>query len=190
MTILLSKMRHLGSLMWCFAVLYVLLCMLLDLTSALGSSSSYPGFQRVLHRRRKLKISPQGSSNIDEDPKTSRNPRLIFSNPFGIMGHRKCATTSAGRPVTGVCYNEVECLVKGGNYANYCDLMGLSGVCCAFVHKNCERKVTQSVAYFTNPSYPKKDSEPVACQLKIAIKKDTCWVCGLFTRLFLTCSYS
>ena len=162
-------MRPFRSLVWFLAVLNVL-CVVPNFTSALGSSSSYPGFQRVLHKRRKLKIS-----NTDEAA-TSRNPRLIFSNPFGIMGHRKCATTSAGRPVTGVCYNEVECLVKGGNYANYCDSMGLSGVCCAFVHKNCERKVTQSVAYFTNPSYPKKDSEPVACQLKIAIKKDTCWV--------------
>ena len=36
----------------------------------------------------------------------------LFSNPFGILGHDPCATNLDGRNVTGICYNEVECLLK------------------------------------------------------------------------------
>ena len=36
----------------------------------------------------------------------------LFSNPFGILGHDPCATNLEGRNVTGICYNEVECLLK------------------------------------------------------------------------------
>ncbi len=34
----------------------------------------------------------------------------------------------------------------------------------------------QSVAYFTNPSYPLADSKPNACMIKIKPQAGTCWV--------------
>ena len=36
----------------------------------------------------------------------------LFSNPFGILGHEACPTTLKGRNVTGICYNEMECLLR------------------------------------------------------------------------------
>ena len=36
----------------------------------------------------------------------------LFSNPFGILGHEACGSNLDGRNVTGICYNEVECLLK------------------------------------------------------------------------------
>ena len=36
----------------------------------------------------------------------------LFSNPFGILGHEACGSNLEGRNVTGICYNEVECLLK------------------------------------------------------------------------------
>ena len=47
---------------------------------------------------------------------TARNSEIksgrLFSNPFGILGHEACPTNLDGRNVTGICYNEVECLLK------------------------------------------------------------------------------
>ena len=39
-----------------------------------------------------------------------------------------------GRNMTGICYNEVECLLKGGILSGYCDggPPVLKGVCCVF----------------------------------------------------------
>ena len=36
----------------------------------------------------------------------------LFSNLFGILGHEACQTTLNDRNVTGICYNEMECLLK------------------------------------------------------------------------------
>lgn len=42
----------------------------------------------------------------------TKSSRLL-SNPFGILGHESCATKlEDGRNATGICYNEVECLLK------------------------------------------------------------------------------
>ena len=39
-----------------------------------------------------------------------------------------------GRDVSGICYNEVECLLKGGILSGYCSggPPVLKGVCCVF----------------------------------------------------------
>ena len=42
------------------------------------------------------------------EPKSGR----LLSNPFGILGHESCDSNIEGRNVTGICYNEVECLLK------------------------------------------------------------------------------
>jgi len=44
----------------------------------------------------------------------------LFSNPFGILGHDSCHGDIEGNSLTGVCYNEVECVVRGGTLAGYC----------------------------------------------------------------------
>ena len=36
----------------------------------------------------------------------------LFSNIFGLLGHEACPTTLNGRNVTGICYNEMECLLR------------------------------------------------------------------------------
>ena len=36
----------------------------------------------------------------------------LFSNPFGLLGHEACLSTIEDRNVTGLCYNEMECLLK------------------------------------------------------------------------------
>ena len=36
----------------------------------------------------------------------------LFSNPFGLLGHEACPTSIDDRNVTGMCYNEMECLLK------------------------------------------------------------------------------
>ena len=169
--------------MWHKRRLQTLLVLLLCLVPIVIPQSYMGRYKKVLQKRRRplVKYNDLQGSSSDLYPRfttspSSRDPRIFFSNPFGILGHRKCATTSGGRAVTGICYNEVECLMKGGNYANYCDSVGFTGVCCAFVHKKCDRKLVQKVAYFTNPSYPEMDSEPVACKLRIGVKKNTCWV--------------
>ena len=36
----------------------------------------------------------------------------LFSNPFGVFGNDACESTLQDRNVTGICYNEVECLLK------------------------------------------------------------------------------
>ncbi len=52
----------------------------------------------------------------DDDSKEGR----LFSNPFGILGHESCSANINGEPLTGVCYNEVECVVRGGIISGYC----------------------------------------------------------------------
>ena len=36
----------------------------------------------------------------------------LFTNPFGLLGHEPCSSSIDSRNVTGICYNEVECLLK------------------------------------------------------------------------------
>eukprot|EP00095_Tigriopus_kingsejongensis_P009897 maker-scaffold470_size172058-snap-gene-0.30 protein:Tk09897 transcript:maker-scaffold470_size172058-snap-gene-0.30-mRNA-1 annotation:"transmembrane protease serine 9-like" len=105
--------------------------------------------------------SPEAA--ITSEQPGHRQSRL-FTNPFGILGHKICETNVRGEDVTGVCFNEVECFIKGGAHSGYCSPSPLSGVCCAFVNKICDRTVNHKVSYFTNPSYPKADS---AAQLKL-----------------------
>ena len=114
-------------------------------------------------------------------PQLTRSPRL-FSNPFGLLGHRSCRTnTDNFRNASGICYNEVECLIKGGRFSEYCGPPSLTGVCCVFVNSNCEQTRTawQRVSYFTNPSWPGTDSAPTTCQLRVKALKDTCWVSSI-----------
>ena len=55
-----------------------------------------------------------------------------------------------GRDLTGICYNEVECLLKGGVLSGYCSggPPVLKGVCCVFIinANNCDTsKVIDSI---------------------------------------------
>ena len=36
----------------------------------------------------------------------------FLSNPFGLLGYDTCQASLEGRNVTGICHNEVECLLK------------------------------------------------------------------------------
>ena len=53
-----------------------------------------------------------------------------------------------GRDVTGICYNEVECLLKGGILLGYCSggPPVLKGVCCVFFinAKNCDNSKVEN----------------------------------------------
>ncbi len=40
-----------------------------------------------------------------------RSSRL-FSNPFGVLGRDSCQTTLHGSNATGICSNEMECLLR------------------------------------------------------------------------------
>ena len=60
----------------------------------------------------------------------------LFSNPFGILGHEACPTTLKGRNVTGICYNEMECLLRlvldiFSKWQSY--YLSISGVVCSLV---------------------------------------------------------
>ncbi len=116
------------------------------------------------------------TSNVTLD---RRDPRL-FSNPFGILGHADCTSKlqPGNRDVSGSCYNEVECIMRGGRLGRYCGPPAVTGVCCIFITDKCEGvTINERVAYFTNPSYPFTDSTPFACFLKIRpVDDDTCWV--------------
>ena len=67
--------------------------------------------------------------------------------------------------MTGLCYNELECLASGGSISGYCSPVAL-GACCVFKNRNCGRTVAQKISYFTNPNYPAEDKKPIACLLK------------------------
>ena len=58
---------------------------------------------------RTVKAEPEVTSQGEKKPR-------LFSNPFGILGHRNCVSSFPdGRgEAEGSCYNEVECVVKGG----------------------------------------------------------------------------
>lgn len=114
-------------------------------------------------------------SFTDRTSTSEKDPRL-FTNIFGLLGHPECSATVNGRSVTGLCYNEVECFVNGGTKAGYCGPNPISGACCVFVAKDCDQTIRRSVAYFTNPSFPEPDSQPMSCQLKINILPNVCWV--------------
>jgi hypothetical protein len=116
---------------------------------------------------------------------TPRSPRL-FSNPFGILGHADCQAKLAGnRQASGVCYNELECLVRKGGFTQYCGPPAITGVCCVFTTNKCrDVVVTERVAYYTNANYPFSDSKPDACLLRIKPQSNTCWV--ILYRYFFT----
>ncbi len=120
-------------------------------------------------------LSNASSSSFSNDGR--RDPRL-FSNPFGILGHDVCQTNAGAnyKDAGGVCYNEMECLLKGGMFSNYCGPPAVTGVCCVFVANRCDAKITEKVSYYTNPSYPGSDKHPMACVVKIEPKSDVCWV--------------
>ena len=86
----------------------------------------------------------------------------VLSNPLGLFGHTACQSDS---DMTGLCYNELECLASGGSISGYCSPVAL-GACCVFKNTNCGRTVKQKISYFTNPNYPAQDKKPIACLLK------------------------
>lgn len=82
-------------------------------------------------------------------------------------------------PFSGVCYNEVECLVGGGRFSAYCQGSppALSGVCCVFASNKCDgRKTRKRVSYFTNAKFPDVDKEPNSCQYRVEALPGTCWI--------------
>jgi hypothetical protein len=101
-----------------------------------------------------------------------RSGRLL-SNPLGVFGHSSCVVP--GSSVSGLCYNELECISSGGKIQGYCSPSPL-GACCVFSANKCGRTVTKQVSYFTNPSYPHEDNKPIACLLKIMPSSGVCYI--------------
>ena len=101
----------------------------------------------------------------------------LFSNPFGILGHDHCNATVNDKQMTGVCYNEVECVVRGGTVSGYCGPPAVKGGCCVFATSDCDKRIREKTFYFRNKSFPRNDLEPFQCLLKIKPLKDVCWVC-------------
>lgn len=102
----------------------------------------------------------------------ARSGRLL-SNPLGLFGHSSCEVS--GSSMSGLCYNELECISSGGKIQGYCSPAPL-GACCVFSSNKCGRTVTQQVSYFTNPSYPNQDKKPIACLLKIKPSQGICYI--------------
>ena len=109
---------------------------------------------------------------FQDSSEDGRSGRLL-SNPLGLFGHSSCVVP--GSSVSGMCYNELECLSYGGKIQGYCSPAAL-GACCVFSSNKCGRTVTQQVSYFTNPSYPHEDKKPIACLLKIKPSSGICYV--------------
>ena len=101
-----------------------------------------------------------------------RSP-LPLSNPLGLFCHSACVVP--GSSISGLCYNELECIGAGGKIQGYCSPASL-GACCVFSSNKCGRTVTQQVSYFTNPNYPHEDKNPIACLLKIKPSSNTCYI--------------
>ena len=129
-----------------------------DSSLKMGRTSSLAGFVLVLC--------------LDHTVQAVRSGRLL-SNPLGLFGHSSCSVP--GYNMSGMCYNELECLSAGGQIHGYCSPAAL-GACCVFSSNKCGRTVTQQVSYFTNPNYPKEDKKPIACLLKIKPGPDMCYV--------------
>ena len=76
--------------------------------------------QRVVRKRRLLRKRLKSEEIVGRTVKngTVEKQARLFSNPFGILGHSTCVSSFPdGRgEVEGACYNEVECVVKGGRY--------------------------------------------------------------------------
>jgi len=108
---------------------------------------------------------------------TSERQGRLLSNPLGLLGHASCSAAGEGESLAqaGKCYNELECIGRGGAIKGYCSPRAL-GACCVFTASRCNRKVTQAVTYFTNPSFPATDSSPLACLLRIAPPTSVCYV--------------
>ena len=107
-------------------------------------------------------------------PAPEKSARL-FTNPLGVFGHMPCDTEAFGVVATGLCYNELECVANGGQIHGYCSPSAL-GICCVFSSNNCGKTVTQPISYFTNPSYPLKDTMPISCLLQIRPARDVCYL--------------
>ena len=118
------------------------------------------------------------SNTINLVGKDRRTSARLFSNPFGILGNGNCQTKLKGRDkVTGLCYNEVECLIRGGRFAGYCGPPNfIAGVCCVFETAKCTGIASERVSYYTNPSFPYHDNEPNSCLLRVRPIKNACWV--------------
>jgi hypothetical protein len=54
-----------------------------------------------------INCSLETNQNYEHQTKEGR----IFSNPFGILGNDVCDTELNGNNVTGICYNEIDCLL-------------------------------------------------------------------------------
>lgn len=107
----------------------------------------------------------------------------FLSNPLGfILGNPSCKSSLNGKNVTGLCYNEMECLLRGGSLAGYCSggPPVLVGACCIFETSTCPSRISEKTVYFKNKSYPQNDISPFQCLLSIKPLSDTCWVS--FTR--------
>jgi hypothetical protein len=75
--------------------------------------------RNFLKSQRKCFAQKLDIENQPGDSEEFKEGRL-FSNPFGILGHESCSANIDGEPLTGVCYNEVECVVRGGIISGYC----------------------------------------------------------------------
>merc|ERR1711953_357659 len=64
---------------------------------------------------------------------TSERQGRLLSNPLGLLGHASCSAAGEGdKPAqAGRCYNELECLGRGGVISGYCSPRAL-GACCVF----------------------------------------------------------
>jgi hypothetical protein len=118
-------------------------------------------------------IQQGDEEDLDE---VHRREGRLFSNPFGILGHDSCSAHIENQNLTGVCYNEVECVVRGGILSGYCGPPAVKGVCCVFATSDCEKRIREKTFYFRNKSFPRNDLEPFQCQLKVKPMKDVCWV--------------
>ena len=65
---------------------------------------------------------------------------------------------------------------RGGLFAGYCGPPHVEGVCCVFATSNCNKRITQKIAYFTNKAFPRNDLEPYQCELSIKPLKGMCWI--------------
>ena len=145
------------------------------------------GFGKIVAKKDCLEILCCSNSVLlilDEDEELElREPARqgrLFSNPFGILGHDSCTAEIENRNMTGVCYNEVECVVRGGTISGYCGPPAVKGACCVFATSDCETRVREKTFYFNNKSYPRNDLNPFQCQLKIKPLNDICWVGDTF----------
>ena len=89
-----------------------------------------------------------------------KGPKLLNIMPkwrkfAKIWSHWICSTVSRGPT----------CFII--SVPDYCQPPAVKGICCTFAFTDCSQRVKEKTSYFTNKSYPKYDSEPFQCLLKI-----------------------